>query len=56
MYTVEQMDADAVSAQTEISQLRDTIEEYKRECSTAKTDMETMKVSTEQTNFGKQKA
>lgn len=50
VYTIEQMDADAASAQTEISQLRDTMEEYKRECSTAKTDMETLKVSTDQTS------
>lgn len=41
----EQMDTDAAAAQAEISQLRETIEEYKRECATAKNDMATLKVS-----------
>lgn len=41
----EQMDTDAAAAQAEISQLRETIEEYKRECATAKNDMVTLKVS-----------
>jgi hypothetical protein len=39
------MDTDAAAAQAEISQLRETIEEYKRECATAKNDMATLKVS-----------
>jgi hypothetical protein len=41
----EQMDADAAAAQTEISQLKETIEEYKRECAATKSDMATLKVS-----------
>lgn len=41
----EQMDTDAAASQAEISQLRETIEEYKRECTTAKNDMATLKVS-----------
>jgi outer membrane protein TolC len=39
------MDTDAAAARVEISQLQETIEEYKRECATAKNNMATLKVS-----------
>lgn len=42
---LEQMDTDANAARTEIAQLQETIEEYKKECLAAKTDMQKLTVS-----------